>query len=59
MCDFIKIKDVIVAVSTIKNMIIHDQVLMIETSEGEIDVRFSSRREARNELDRIYQALKD
>ena len=57
MSNFIKIKDVIVAVSTIKNIIINNQMLIIETTEGELNVYFDSYADAKDELNNIYDQI--
>ena len=57
MSNFIKTKNVIVAVSTIKNIIINDQMLIIETTEGELNVYFDSYAAAKDELSKIYDQI--
>lgn len=55
---FIKIQDTIVNVNDILSIYRHEQSMIIECTNNEHDIYFSSEREAEEEIHRIYNILK-
>lgn len=55
---FIKIQDTIVNANDILSIYRHGQSMIIECTNNEHDIYFSSEREAEEEIRRIYNILK-
>lgn len=55
---FIKIQDIIVNTNDILSVYTHGQSVIIECTNNEHDIYFSSEREAEEEIRRIYNILK-